>query len=75
MTADPLRVSLFEMRLEEIHRRDPLLRYEITIRDFIALFPLRYKHGNLVKPEKPDSFGLDRHVYLKVLVAFGQSFG
>jgi hypothetical protein len=74
MIADPLRISLFEMRREEIHRRDPLLRYEITIRDFIALFPLRYKNGAPVKPEQPTSFGLDRHVFLQVLVAFSQSF-
>ncbi|QKJ28912.1 hypothetical protein HQ865_03790 [Mucilaginibacter mali] len=74
MNIDPLSVSLFEMRLEEIHRADPWLRYEISIRDFIALFPMRYKNGKPVKPEHPAAFGVDREVYLKVLVAFRQSF-
>ena len=74
MNTDPLAVSLFEMRLEEIHRADPWLRYEISIRDFIALFPMRYKYGRPVKPEHPATFGVDREVYLKVLVAFRQSF-
>jgi hypothetical protein len=68
MNIDPLSVSLFEMRLEEIHRKDPWLRYEMSIRDFIALFPMRYKNGRPVKPEHP------AEVFLKVLVAFSQSF-
>jgi hypothetical protein len=74
MIADPLNVSLFEMRLEEIHRCDPVLRYEISIRDFIALFPLKIKNGKPVKPEQRASFALDRDVFLQVLVAFNQSF-
>ena len=71
---DHLSVSLFEMRLEEIHRQDPWLRYEMSIRDFIALFPMRYKNGRPVKPEHPAVVGVDREVFLKVLVAFPQSF-
>ncbi|WEA02044.1 hypothetical protein [Mucilaginibacter sp. SJ] len=74
MIVDPLSVSIFEMRLEEIHHRDPMLRYEISIRDFIALFPLRIKNGRPLKPEQPSSFALDRDVFLQVLVAFNQSF-
>ena len=74
MRNDPLALPLFEMKLEEIHRADPWLRYEITIRDFIALFPVRYKNGNPVKPEHPAVYGVDREVFLKVLVAFRQSF-
>jgi len=62
------------MRLEDIHRADPWLRYEISIRDFIALFPIRYKHGVPVSPEHPATYGVDREVFLKVLVAFRQSF-
>lgn len=65
---------LFEMHLEEIHRADPWLRYEISIRDFIGLFPIKYKNGRAVKPEHPAQVGVDRDVYLKVLVAFKQCF-
>lgn len=74
MKNDPLSIPLFEMRLEEIHRADPWLRYEISIRDFIALFPVRYKNGLPVKPEHPAAYGVDREVFLKVLVAFSQCF-
>ena len=74
MKIDPLSVPLFEMKLEEIHRNDPWLRYEITIRDFIELFPVRFKQGQAVKPEHPAKHGVDREVFLKVLVAFRQSF-
>ena len=74
MKDDHLKIPLFEMRLEEIHRADPWLRYEISIRDFIALFPIRYKHGVPVSPEHPATYGIDREVFLKVLVAFRQSF-
>jgi hypothetical protein len=74
MKDDPLSIPLFEMRLEEIHRADPWLRYEISIRDFIALFPVRYKNGLPMKPEHPAAYGVDREVFLKVLVAFSQCF-
>jgi hypothetical protein len=74
MHTDPISVSLFEMRLEEIHRKDPWLRYEISLRDFVALFPMRYKNGRPLKPEQPAVAGVDREVFLKVLVAFSQSF-
>jgi len=74
MNNDYLSVPLFEMRLEEIHRQDPWLRYEMSIRDFIALFPMRYKNGRPIKPEHPAVVGVDREVFLKVLVAFRQSF-
>lgn len=74
MKNDPLSPVLFEMRLEEIHRADPWLRYEISIRDFIALFPIRYKNGIPLKPDHPAAYGIDREVFLKVLVAFKQCF-
>ena len=74
MMNDPLSIPLFEMRLEEIHRADPGLRYEITIRDFIALFPVKYKNGRALKPNHPAVYGVDREVFLKVLVAFNQCF-
>jgi hypothetical protein len=74
MKNDPLSLPLFEMRLEEIHRADPGLRYEISIRDFIALFPVRYKNNLPVKPSHPAIYGVDREVFLKVLVAFNQCF-
>ncbi|RCH53907.1 hypothetical protein DJ568_15320 [Mucilaginibacter hurinus] len=75
MSKDPLSASLFEMRLEEIYRRHGWLRYEISLRDFVNLFfPLRYKQGVALRPEQPASFGLDREIYLQVLVAFKQSF-
>jgi hypothetical protein len=74
MRHDPLSIPLFEMKLEEIHRGDPWLRYEISIRDFIALFPVKYKYGEAIKPEHPAVYGVDREVFLKVLVAFRQSF-
>ena len=74
MKNDPLGPMLFEMRLEEIHRGDAGLRYEISIRDFIELFPIKYKNGNPLKPDHPAAFGVDREVFLKVLVAFKQCF-
>lgn len=74
MKDDPLSKSLFEMRLEDIHRADPLLRYEISIRDFIALFPVKYKNGKPQKPDFPADSSVDREIFLKVLVAFGQCF-
>ena len=74
MKNDLLSLPLFEMRLEEIHRADPWLRYEISIRDFIALFPVRYKNGLPIKPGHPAVYGVDRDVFLKVLVAFSQCF-
>jgi hypothetical protein len=74
MKDDPPSVALFEMRLEEIHRGDPWLRYEISIRDFVALFPVKYKNGRPVRPDHPAAYGVDREVFLRVLVAFSQCF-
>jgi hypothetical protein len=74
MKEDHLSLPLFEMRLEEIHRADAGLRYEISIRDFINLFPVKYKNGRPVKPNHPATYGVDREVFLKVLVAFNQCF-
>ena len=74
MKNDPLGPMLFEMRLEEIHRADAGLRYEISPREFVALFPVKYKNGTPVKPDHPAAFGVDRDVFLKVLEAFKQCF-
>jgi hypothetical protein len=46
----------------------------LTTLSFIALFPVRYKNGTPVKPEHPATYGIDREVFLKVLVAFSQCF-
>lgn len=75
MTKDPLSASLFEMRLEEIHRKHPWLKYDISQADFVALFfPLNYKNGVPIRPDQPPTFPLERNIYLSVLVAFKQSF-
>ncbi|PWK78987.1 hypothetical protein LX99_01441 [Mucilaginibacter oryzae] len=74
MIADPISVSLFEMRLEEIYHRDPVLKYQVSLRDFIALFPVKSKNDKLLKPEPPASIVLDRDIFLQILVAFNQSF-
>jgi hypothetical protein len=74
MIADPISVSLFEMRLEEIYHRDPVLKYQISLPDFVALFPVKFKNEKLLKPELPASIALDRDVFLQILVAFDQSF-
>lgn len=74
MTADPISVSLFEMRLEEIYHRDPVLKYQVSLPDFVALFPVKVKNDRLLKPEPPASVVLDRDVFLQILVAFDQSF-
>lgn len=65
---------LFEMRLEEIHLSDAGLRYDISPREFVDLFPVKYKNGLPVKPDHPAAYGIDRKVFLKVLVAFKQCF-
>ncbi|AYL95438.1 hypothetical protein HYN43_009085 [Mucilaginibacter celer] len=62
------------MRLEEIYHRDPVLKYQIGLRDFIALFPVKIKNDKLLKPEPPATLALDRDVFLQILVAFNQSF-
>lgn len=62
------------MRLKDIYAEHAWIQDELTAEEFIALFPLEYKNrkpGELVMPE----FDLDRDTFLKVLVAFKQSFG
>ncbi|RVU00537.1 hypothetical protein EOD41_11075 [Mucilaginibacter limnophilus] len=71
---DPLSASLFEMRLQDIYRKHPWIKYEISMQDFVNLFPVRYKNGKPLKPEQPASVALDRDLFLEVLVAFKQSF-
>ncbi|MCJ8210866.1 hypothetical protein MUY27_14200 [Mucilaginibacter sp. RS28] len=71
---DQYAVRHFEMKLMDIYNRTPWLRYEITQQDFIALFPVEFKKGKPVRPEKPEGFDLDRDTYLAVMVAFRQAF-
>lgn len=67
-------LPLFEMRLQDIYRKHPWIKYEISMPDFVELFPIRYKNGKALKPEHPASVALDRDLFLEVLVAFKQSF-
>ena len=75
MSHDPLSASLFEMRLQEVYRKHPWIRYEMTEAAFVKLFPVKYKNGKALKPEQPTETALDRDLFLAVLVAFKQSFG
>lgn len=62
------------MKLTEIYNRTPWLADELSLRDFIALFPVHYKKEQPMRPEKPEGFDLDRETYLAVLVAFKQAY-
>lgn len=62
------------MKLTEIYNRTSWLADELSLRDFINLFPVEYKKGQPMRPEKPVGLDLDRETYLAVLVAFKQSF-
>jgi hypothetical protein len=64
----------FEMKLEDIYNRTPWLKYEISLNDFVNLFPIEFKKGKPLRPEKPQGFDLDRDTYLAVMVAFRQAF-
>ena len=74
MEQDPYRQRLFEMRLADIYNKHSWLRYELSLSDFIKLFPLVYKHGKPVLPDRPLIYELDKRIFLEVLVAFRQSF-
>lgn len=74
MSNDPLAEKLFEMKLAEIYEKYSWLSEEISLRDFIDLFPVTYKHGRPAELIKP-KFDLDKAIFLEVLVAFKQSFG
>lgn len=74
LTIDPFQERLFEMRMTDIYERNYWLADEITLKDFIAHFPVIYKKGVPLSPDKPVGFDLDRTIYLEVLLAFRQSF-
>ncbi|MBC8054081.1 MAG: hypothetical protein H7Y13_13530 [Sphingobacteriaceae bacterium] len=74
MIDDPYRKRLFEMRLIDIHTKYSWLSDELSDKDFIKLFPVFYKRGKPVLPDRPAGYDLDRQVFLEVLVAFRQSF-
>ncbi len=74
-TMDAYKVSQFESKLAEIYNKSTWLRYELSLRDFINLFPVKYVNGRPAKLERPEGLDLDRDTYLAVLVAFRQSFG
>ena len=71
---DPFAEHLFEMRLKEIYESHAWLRDELTANEFVALFPLEYKNSKPAELNMP-AFDLDHDTFLKVLVAFKQSFG
>ncbi|WP_423149377.1 hypothetical protein [Rubrolithibacter danxiaensis] len=74
MSEDPYERRLFEMRLSEIYSKHSWLSYELTLEQFIRLFPISYKNNKPVPIDKPANFDLDKNVFLEVLVAFKQSF-
>ncbi|HEY1024297.1 MAG TPA: hypothetical protein VGE26_03975 [Sphingobacteriaceae bacterium] len=74
MNSDPLAEKLFEMKLIGIYEKYPWMHDEISMQDFIRLFPVIYKQGKPMELNKP-AFELDKAVFLEVLVAFKQSFG
>lgn len=65
---------LFEMKLADIHKHHPWLKYEISEQDFVSLFPVHYKNNVALKPEFPADSSLTREIFLQVLVAFSQCF-
>ncbi len=74
MTSDSYRALLFEMRLTDIYNKHSWLSDELTLHQFIKLFPIVYKRDKPLLPDKPVGFDLDRNLFLEVLLAFRQSF-
>lgn len=72
---DAYQISQFESKLAEIYNKSTWLRYELSLHDFIGLFPVKYIKGRPARLEKPEGLDLDRDTFLAVLVAFRQSFG
>ncbi len=62
------------MKLADIYNRTEWLHYEISITDFVKLFPVEFKKGKPIRPDKPEGFDLDRDTHLAVMVAFRQAF-
>jgi hypothetical protein len=74
MNQDPYAQRLFEMRLTDIYNKYSWMRQEISLTQFIRLFPVQFKRDKPVLPDKPVGFDLDKNIFLEVLVAFRQSF-
>jgi hypothetical protein len=64
----------YEMKLADIYNRSTWLQDEISLQDFVALFPVEIRKGKPIRPEKPEGFDLDRDTHLAVMVAFRQAF-
>jgi hypothetical protein len=62
------------MRLTDIYNKYSGLSYELSLSEFIKLFPVIYKRDKPVLPDKPVGYDLDKQIFLEVLVAFRQSF-
>lgn len=73
MDHDPLAEKLFEMKLIDIYRKSGSVHEKLSLADFRGLFPITYKNGKALSPDKPAS-DLDRTIFLEVLIAFKQSF-
>jgi hypothetical protein len=71
---DSQQLRLFELKLGEIYNKTEWLQYEITLQDFIALFPIEYKGDKAQRPDMPEDFDLDRNVRLAIMVAFREAF-
>jgi hypothetical protein len=65
---------MYEMKLEDIYRGSSWIPDEISLPDFIALFPVEFKNGKAIRPDKPKDFDFDRETYLAIMVAFRQAF-
>jgi len=71
---DSHQLRLFELKLKEIYDRTEWLQYEITLPDFIALFPVTFKNGEPKRPDMPEDFDLDSNTRLAIFVAYRQAF-
>jgi hypothetical protein len=74
MISDSYRALLFEMRLTDIYNKHSWLSDQLTLQQFIKLFPIVYKRDKPILLDKPVGFDLDRKLFLEVLLAFRQSF-
>ena len=74
MSSDPYAKRLFEMRLEDIYNKYSWLKSEISLKEFIKMFPVVYKSNKPAELIRPQGFDLSRDIFLEVLVAYKQSF-
>jgi hypothetical protein len=74
MEDDSMKKRLYEMRLADIYNKYDWLKYELSLKDFIKLFPVHYRGSKALLPDKPQGLDLDRSIFLEILVAFRQSF-